>query len=298
MAVLREIKRIEDLFEKEILNFKEKLKLNKTYKTREFDTRIFENNFYTKTLKRNKPDEKFIEIKEDTELEILGKGILNILIKKDSFLELNFSQKFLGIIRVIIEKNIKCKILDTSSNKEIFKLIQIYQKENSNLDYGFINKESRFSFIKSYLEYNSQFELKGAYYSNSIENFISSQVNHIGESSNSEIIVNGVAVNGARVLCDGLVRIEKNAINSSGHQKLNGLLLDDESSILSEPVLEIENKDVKCSHGASISQIKDEIIFYMNSRGIKKEDAIDLIVNSYIEQVKMFLNLKQELISN
>ncbi len=298
MAVLREIKRIEELFEKETSDFKENLKLNQTYKTQKFNTKFFEHNFYTKTLKKNKPDEKSIQITEDTELEISGKGILNILIKKDLFLELNFLQKFLGIIRVIIEKNIKCKILDTSSNKEIFKFVQIYQKENSSLDYGFINKESRFSFIKSYLDYNSSFELKGAYNADAIENFICSQVNHIGENSSSEIIVNGVAVNGARVLCDGLVRIEKNAINSLGHQKLNGLLLDDESSILSEPILEIENKDVKCSHGASISQIKDEIMFYINSRGIRREDAINLVVDSYFEQVKTFLNLKQELISN
>ena len=298
MAVLREIKLIEDLFEKETSDFKENLKLNKTYKTQKFDTKFFEDNFYTKTLKKNKPDEKFIEIKENTKLEISGKGMLNILIKKDLSLELNFLQKFLGIIRIIIDKNIKCKILDTNSNKEIFKFFQIYQKENSSLDYGFINKESRFSFIKSYLDYNSSFELKGAYNADAIENFICSQVNHIGENSSSEIIVNGVAVNGARVLCDGLVRIEKNAINSLGHQKLNGLLLDDESSILSEPILEIENKDVKCSHGASISQIKDEIMFYMNSRGINREEAMNLIINSYIEQVKTFLNLEQELISN
>ena len=298
MAVLREIKRIGELFEKETSDFKENLELNKTYKTQKFDTKFFEDNFYTKTLKTNKPDEKFIEIKEDAELEISGRGILNILIKRDLFLELNFLQKFLGIIRIIIDKNIKCKILDTCSNREIFKFIQIYQKENSSLDYGFINKESRFSFIKSYLDYNSHFELKGAYNADAIENFICSQVNHIGENSSSEIIVNGVAVNGARVLCDGLVRIEKNAINSSGHQKLNGLLLDDESSILSEPVLEIENKDVKCSHGASISQIKDEIMFYINSRGIRREDAMNLVVDSYFEQVRTFLNIEQEPISN
>jgi len=49
--------------------------------------------------------------------------------------------------------------------------------------------------------------------------------------------------------------------------------------------LEIKNNDVKCSHGATISQIDEDKLFYMMSRGIKEKEAKKIIIEGFFEPI-------------
>jgi len=51
------------------------------------------------------------------------------------------------------------------------------------------------------------------------------------------------------------------------------------------PQLEIENNDVRCTHGATVGKISDEHLFYLESRGIPPEEARRLIVFGFFNQV-------------
>ena len=75
----------------------------------------------------------------------------------------------------------------------------------------------------------------------------------------------------------------RSAIKSSANQNLKGIILDNTSSISGEPTLKIDNSQVKCSHGFSVSQISEEILFYMGSRGISKDQAIWLVIGGFFE---------------
>ena len=60
----------------------------------------------------------------------------------------------------------------------------------------------------------------------------------------------------------------------------------------SNPQLEIHAEDVKCSHGSTIGQIDPEALFYLRSRGISKQRAIELVVEGFAKEI--FNNIKDD----
>ncbi len=81
----------------------------------------------------------------------------------------------------------------------------------------------------------------------------------------------------------GLIRIDKDAKNCEAYQENRNLLLNDGAKAESIPELEILNEDVRCSHGATMGPIDPEMVYYLKSRGISKEDAERIIVSGFLE---------------
>jgi hypothetical protein len=261
MANLRDIKKINDLFE-ENLN------------------------------KQNSIQIKTIEIKESQELILNSNSIINIT--SNSNLKLNYKKNFCGRIELNIAPDIKVLLIEQINDKNLFRELSINQEKNSTLIQGFSNKNSRYCKTISKLKSNSTYNLKAAYYSDGIENFIRFETYHLEKDTTSNMEINGASINKSRIISDALTNISIDAPNSSGHQKIYGLLLDEDSSIQSEPILEINNNDVSCSHGASISQISQDINFYMNSRGLSKEEVINIFVDGFFELVSDHINFENK----
>ncbi len=80
----------------------------------------------------------------------------------------------------------------------------------------------------------------------------------------------------------GLIRIDEAATECEAYQENRNLLLSPKAKAESIPELEILNKDVRCSHGATVGKLDPEEIFYLESRGIPREDAIRLIVRGFV----------------
>ena len=99
----------------------------------------------------------------------------------------------------------------------------------------------------------------------------------------SDIFTKGVLTGSSKCLYRGLVRIESNAFGSNGYQKEDTLLLSEDAAADSIPNLEIENNDVRCTHGASIGRIDREKLFYMKSRGLNDEQATREYVKGFFE---------------
>jgi Fe-S cluster assembly protein SufD len=76
--------------------------------------------------------------------------------------------------------------------------------------------------------------------------------------------------------------IEKNAQQTKSFLRENVLLLSPNAKAEAIPNLEIEANDVKCSHAATISNISDEEVFYLMSRGISRKEAEELIVEGFL----------------
>ena len=66
----------------------------------------------------------------------------------------------------------------------------------------------------------------------------------------------------------------------------------------SKPELEIYADDVKCSHGSTTGQIDDEAIFYLQSRGVGRKSALNLMINAFAKDAleKVSINALQEYI--
>ncbi len=84
---------------------------------------------------------------------------------------------------------------------------------------------------------------------------------------------------------NGKIRVNKGAKKSNASFSSKSLILNDRASSFSKPELEILEDDVKCKHGAAFGAIDKNIVFFMQSRGIKKEDAIIMLVYAFINEI-------------
>jgi len=69
------------------------------------------------------------------------------------------------------------------------------------------------------------------------------------------------------------------------YQQNNNILLSDKAQINAKPELEIYADDVKCSHGSTTGQFDEEALFYLMTRGIKRDSAINLLMNGFVSEV-------------
>jgi FeS assembly protein SufD len=112
-----------------------------------------------------------------------------------------------------------------------------------------------------------------------------SNITHIGQNTTGHAISKGVVKDKARVVFKGMIRITKDAKNSRAYLAEHGMILGKEARADAIPGLEIETNEVKATHSASVSQINDEQIFYLMSRGMPEDDAKKLIIVGFFEPV-------------
>lgn len=110
-------------------------------------------------------------------------------------------------------------------------------------------------------------------------------VNHNQIETKGRIAIRGLVRNGARVKIDALVKIEKQAQGSDDFMEIKCLVMDEMSSAVVSPNLEIEANEVRASHAATVGQISEEALFYLESRGISPVEAEKLIVNGFLSEL-------------
>lgn len=115
---------------------------------------------------------------------------------------------------------------------------------------------------------------------------------HKAPNSTSNLLIRGVFDDMSKFHYTGLVKIEKNAQKSHAYQKNQNLILSPGVFVESEPFLEIEANDVFCTHGSTTGKISEDQLYYLTSRGINKEEAKNLIVQGFLEDVRQNLTLQ------
>lgn len=115
---------------------------------------------------------------------------------------------------------------------------------------------------------------------------------HLGKNTTSNIISKSIAKNGGNATYRGKVRIAKTAVNSSAMVKCDTLILDSKSKSDTFPDNSVENSNSSIIHEATVSKISEDNIFYLMSRGIPKEKAIELIILGFIERFREELPLE------
>ena len=80
-----------------------------------------------------------------------------------------------------------------------------------------------------------------------------------------------------------MVKIGKKAENSNSHVECDTIILDNASKSDTIPHNEVNNKTSRIEHEATVSKVSEDQLFYLMSRGIKKEDALQMIVMGFIE---------------
>jgi Fe-S cluster assembly protein SufB len=108
---------------------------------------------------------------------------------------------------------------------------------------------------------------------------------HLGKNTRSTIVSKGISAGVGQNTYRGAVKIAKGATNARNYSQCDSLLIGDKCGAHTFPYLEIKNTSAKVEHEASTSKIGEDQMFYCESRGISKEDAINLIVSGFCKEV-------------
>ncbi len=108
-------------------------------------------------------------------------------------------------------------------------------------------------------------------------------ITHDSLNCESRQVFKKVLRNGATGVFQGKILVKAGAQKTDGYQMSQSLLLDDDSQFYAKPELEIYADDVMCSHGSTTGAIDDDAMFYLQSRGVNKVEAQDLLVLAFLD---------------
>ncbi len=121
---------------------------------------------------------------------------------------------------------------------------------------------------------------------------------HEEKSTKGNILVKGIVKDSARASLEGMIRVAQNGAGAESLLSEHVMLLNKGAHATARPQLEIKNNDVSSRHSASVSEIDEEKIFYLSSRGVDRENAKKLIVEGFLSSaVESIKNekMKQEI---
>lgn len=115
---------------------------------------------------------------------------------------------------------------------------------------------------------------------------------HYAPETTSQIISKSISRGGGRTSYRGLVEVFKGAHHCKSKVVCDALILDEHSRSDTYPTMKIYENQTQIEHEATVSKIGDEQLFYLESRGVSKEQAQSMVVNGFIEPIVKELPLE------
>jgi len=106
---------------------------------------------------------------------------------------------------------------------------------------------------------------------------------HVAPNCVSDLLYQGALLGASRSVYEGTIRAWPGAQKTNAYQSNRNLLLSKRARADSLPQLEIEANDLRCTHGATVSQADENHVFYLMSRGIPRIEAVRLIVEGFFQ---------------
>jgi Fe-S cluster assembly protein SufD len=110
-------------------------------------------------------------------------------------------------------------------------------------------------------------------------------VEHASPNCASHEYFNGILDDRSRGVFHGRILVRREAQKTDAKQTNKNLLLSDAATANTKPQLEIYADDVKCTHGATVGQLSEDAIFYLQSRGIGPETARRMLIHSFAGEI-------------
>ena len=241
---------------------------------------VFQNNFINFNKK--------CEVQLDEHFNLTNNSInninYNIHIDESAVVKHNIFQKFSNSNKLYLTSNSVCE-----KNS-------LYSQNTYNFSDGFVR-----NFHHAHLngEY-AKASLKGCFFLQN-KNICSNKTNiiHNAENCISDQVYKGILNDHSKASYYSNTFVSENAQKTEGYQLSKGILLTDNCSFFSKPELRIFADDVKCSHGSTIGPVDESALYYIRSRGISKNEAMKMIISSFIEEDLQSLDIDiAKIISN
>jgi Fe-S cluster assembly protein SufB len=108
---------------------------------------------------------------------------------------------------------------------------------------------------------------------------------HIGRNTRSTVISKGISAGRGSNAYRGLIKVLPSAENARNYTQCDSLLMGDQCAAHTFPYIEVRNPTAQVEHEASTGKIGDDQLFYLRSRGLSEEDAVNMIVNGFCKEV-------------
>jgi Fe-S cluster assembly protein SufB len=108
---------------------------------------------------------------------------------------------------------------------------------------------------------------------------------HIGRNTKSTILAKGISTGHSVSTYRGLVKIMPGAVNARNYSQCDSMLVGPDCSANTFPTLDVRNPSATLEHEATTSRISEDQLFYIQSRGMDKEQAISMLVNGFCKDV-------------
>ena len=141
--------------------------------------------------------------------------------------------------------------------------------------------------VESVLKGEGSFsEMLGLYFADSDQHFAQRTLqSHNGAHATSDLLYKGALKERSKSEYSGLIKVLKGAQGTDAYQANRNLVLSEDALARSIPQLEIEANEVRCTHGATVSPVEEEHLFYLMSRGIDRVTAQKLVVFGFFGEV-------------
>lgn len=207
-----------------------------------------------------------------------------------------------GVVEIIVEKNARCRYTTIQNwSNNVYNLVTQRAKaaEGATMEWvdGNIGSKINMKYPAVYMMgphargevLSVQFAGEGQHQDTG------AKMVHMAPHTSSNIVSKSVSRSGGRSGYRGLVSIHKGAYGSAASVKCDALLVDDISRTDTYPYADIREDDVTMGHEATVSQVSEEQLFYLMSRGLTEEEAMAMVVRGFIEPIAKELPMEYAL---
>ena len=176
--------------------------------------------------------------------------------------------------------------------------LNVIQKATSEYNLGSLHFKfnyARFEIRINQLEGNAKTIIKGIQITKNNDQIATyTKIKFNGPNGILDQINKSLADDKSHAVFEGAIIVPKIAQKTDASQLSRNLLLSKYAKIDTKPQLEIIADDVKCKHGATISQLNEEELFYMRSRGLTLAEASELQLSSYFQEIISFIPVSKD----
>ena len=140
--------------------------------------------------------------------------------------------------------------------------------------------------INAVLSEGSDANINGLYIVNGTQHVDNhTTIEHAKPHATSHELYKGILDGKSYAVFNGKIIVRPDAQKTDSKQTNKNLVLSDDATINTKPELQIWADDVRCTHGATIGQLDSEMLFYLQSRGIGKRDARNLLIYAFAQDI-------------
>jgi Fe-S cluster assembly protein SufD len=197
-----------------------------------------------------------------------------------------------GVVEVVVGDGAKAEIVNVqrlSSRAWLFASCHARIERDAELDWvegGFGSAKGKTWIQNDLADRGASSRVTGAYFADGSQHLdYDTYQLHAAPDTTSDFAFKGALRDQAATVWRGMIRVEEGAQKTNAYQENRNLLLSKTATANSIPGLEILANDVRCTHGATLSQVDREQLFYLMARGLPRSEAERLIVRGFFQDV-------------